>query len=523
MGTGSLKTIVVLILLSVLAFAAGSMASEGAKQALLPVGILMGVVTLLCLGKHCWVCAYAAPPILALFPLGALSKLPLMYAVAALLLVYWIIMYTLGHVKIVWHKGLALDILVFVFSVYFLFTWVRHPVTLEVFRNPTTDSDDTLVGGAEYVWCIFALLFYVFVSIVPMSINRLGNLFKPVFLISLVILICSTVIGLDDSSVNQQVAETELSEEMTGGRFSGLMRLGQTLCNFLACQYSLFSIICSPWKLGLYMFGLLGIALSGFRSGIMYVALTLFFAHICRKKIVSLLVLGGVAYAGVLLVAATGAVEGMPYGVKRIMSSVPGVEVGGSSAVDAKGSLDWRYEMWDWALDPSTGYIKDYVWGDGYGLNVQKLKRRTIAEMRGTYINSNRDFAAEGQWHSGWITAIHRTGIVGLVLLFILHVTFIVYALRVASYLSNVKNSGFIYYFILPSLSDVVTFYISAGVFKDVFSIYSGIALVKILTSLAIKDGLMPPMFQRKVYVPMMQREIEQATAAGQVPAALRA
>lgn len=522
MGTGSLKTIVVLILLSVLAFAAGSMASEGAKQALLPVGILMGAVTLLCLGKHCWVCAYAAPPILALFPLGVLSKLPLMYAVAALLLVYWIIMYTLGHVKIVWHKGLALDILVFVFSVYFLFTWVRHPVMLDVLRNPITDSDDTLVGGTEYVWCIFALLFYVFVSIVPMTISRFGSLCKLVFWVCLIFLVGTTLIGLDNSSVEQQ-AGLELSEQMTGGRYRGLMRLGETLCNFLACQYSLFSIICSPWKLGLYMFGLLGIALSGFRSSIMYVALTLFFAHICRKKIVSLLVLGGVAYAGVLLVAATGAVEGMPYGVKRIMSSVPGVEVGGRSAVDAKGSLDWRYEMWDWALDPSTGYIKDYVWGDGYGFHVHKHKVRMVAQKRGGYRSSNRDYAAEGQWHSGWITAIHRTGIVGLVLLIILHVTFIVYTLRVASYLSNVKNSGFIYYFILPSLSDVVTFYISAGVFKDVFKIYSGIALVKILTSLAIKDGLMPPMFQRKVYVPMMQREIEQATAAGQVPAALRA
>lgn len=523
MGTGSLKTIVVLILLSVLAFAAGSMASEGAKQALLPVSILMGVVTLLCLGKHCWVCAYAAPPILALFPLGVLSKLPLMYAVAALLLVYWIIMYTLGHVKIVWHKGLALDILVFVFSVYFLFTWVRYPVTLEVFRNPVTDSDDVLVGGAEYVWCIFALLFYVFVSIVPMTISRFGSLCKLVFWVCLIFIVGTTLIGLDNSSVEQQVAETELSEQMTGGRYRGLMRLGQTLCNFLACQYSLFSIICSPWKLGVFLFGLVGIALSGFRSGIMYVALTLFFAHICRKKLVQLLALGGVAYAGVMLLYATGAVEGMPYGVKRIMSSVPGVELSGWEAVEAKGSLNWRYEMWEWAMDPSTGYIKDYVWGDGYGTNVHRYKLMATARLRGTYLMSNRDFAAEGVWHSGWITAIHRTGIVGLVLLLILHVTFIVYTLRVASYLSNVKNSGFIYYFILPSLSDVVTFYVSAGVFKDVFRIYSGIALVKILTSLAIKDGLMPPMFQRKVYVPMMQREIEQATAAGQVPAALRA
>lgn len=523
MGTGSLKTIVLLILLSVLAFAAGSMASEGAKQALLPVGILMGVVTLLCLGKHCWVCAYAAPPIIALIPLGAFSKLPVMYVTGALLLVYWLIMYTLGHVKIVWHKALALDIPVFVFGVYFLFTWGRHPVTLEVFRNPITDSDDTLIGGAEYIWCIFALLFYVFLSIVPMSIRRLGNLFKLLFWISMPFLVYRTFIGLNSGSLSQQYAEAELSEQMVDTRYVGLQQLGETLCNFLVCQYSLFSIICSPWKLGVYLFGLVGIALSGFRSGIFCVALTMFFAHICRKQIVSLLILGGVAYAGVLLVTVSGAADELPYGARRILSSIPGVELGGREASDAKASLDWRYEMWDWALDPSTGYIKDYIWGDGYGFNIQRYKRQVVSEARGTYVRSNRDFAAEGQWHSGWITAIHRTGIVGLVLLFILHVVFIVYTLRVASYLVNVKNSGFIYYFILPSLSEVVNFYVSAGTLAGVFRTYSSIALVKVLTSLAIKDGLMPPMFQRKVYVPMMQREIEQAAAAGQVPAALRA
>lgn len=523
MGTGSLKTIVVLILLSVLAFAAGSMASEGVKQALLPVGILMGAVTLLCLGRHCWVCAYAAAPILA--ALGFPTKVPIPFVIGSILLVYWLIMYTLGHVKITWHKLPILDIAVFVFSAYLLFCWVRNPVTLELMRNPITDPDKMLIGGVEYVYCIFAVLFYIYISIVPMNFQILGRLLKTVFFIALIFLIIRTVTGLGrpPESLQEPGMEMQLEEEMVGTRFVGFLGLGKVICNYLVCQYAFTAIVCSPWKLAMYTAGALGVALSGFRSYFLEVLLVMFFMQVIYRKVVSLIVLGIFAYGGLLLLGAVGAIQDLPYGTRRVLTAVPGLEVGGAAARGAQGSLDWRYEMWGWALDPSTGYIKDYVWGDGYGLNVRKYKLRIVAEKRGTYINSNRDFAADGQWHSGWLTAIHRTGIVGLCLIVMLHVVNIVCTLRVAMALKTVPNCGYMYYYIVPGIASSIMFYISAGTLSSILATYSQFVMVKVLTSLAVKDGLMLPMFQRKVYVPMIQREIEQAAAAGHAPAASRA
>ena len=523
MGTGSLKTIVLLILLSVLAFAAGSMASEGAKQALLPVGILMGVVTLLCLGKHCWVCAYAAAPILV--ALGVPAKIPVPHVVGSILLVYWLIMYSLGHVKITWHKLPILDIAVFVFSAYFLFGWVRNPVTLELMRNPITDPDKMLVGGVEYIYCAFAVLFYIYISIVPMNFQILGRLLKSLFYICLIFLVIRTITGLDDGSMSAQEPgmEMQLEEEMVGTRFVGFIGLGKVICNYLVCQYTFIAIVCSPWKLAMYLAGALGVALSGFRSYFLEVLLVMFFMQVIYRKVVSLIVLGIFAYGGLLLLGAVGAIQDLPYGARRVLTAVPGLEVGGKAARGAQGSLDWRYEMWGWALDPSTGYIKDYVWGDGYGLDVRKYKLRVVAVQRGTYISTNKDFAADGQWHSGWLTAIHRTGIVGLCLIFMLHVVYITCTVRVAMALRAVPNCGYMYYYIVPGIAASMMFYISAGTLWSIFVTYSQFVMTKVLTSLAIKDGLMQPMFQRKVYVPMMQREIEQAAAAGQVPAALRA
>lgn len=510
MGTGSIKTIVLLILLSALAFVAGSLASEGAKQALLPTGIVLGVLLLLCLGKHCWVCAFVAPPLISALDIS--TKLPIMYVTAAALLVFWLIMYSLGHVKITWHKLPILDVVVFVFTCYFMLTWVRHPVSLEVLRNPITDSDKVMLGGAEYVWAVMALLFYIFVSIVPMNLRSIGRLFKILFYVSLILVVIKTGIGLARGGGTAVEAEIEpdLGERMTNTRFGSFLGLGMMLCNYMACLYSVFAIVCSPWKLCVYVIGVVGIMLSGFRSRLLEVGLVMIFMQIVRRRVLSLFVLGGVAYGGVCLMSSVGVVNELPSGIKRVLSSVPGVEVQGREVFDAKGSLDWRYEMWDWALDPSTGYIKDYVWGDGYGWDLYRYKLRMVAQSRGTYVSSNRDFAAEGQWHSGWITAIHRTGIVGLVMLIILHAVFIVCSMRLGFYLMRVRDCAYMYYFFVPAVASSIMFYISAGVFVWVFQTYSSIAMVKVLSSMAIKEGLMPPMFQRKVYVPMMQREIEQ-------------
>lgn len=514
MGNNAIKSIIILSLLSALAFIAGSMASEGIQQAVVPIVLVVGTVVLLGLGRHSWALVYVIPPLLLILNLPLAQKLPLIYVVSVPLFLYWFLLYTLGYVKFTWHSVPSMDVSVLLLCGYFMLTWCWNPVTLNVFVDRITDTGDQIVGGNDYVWCLFAVIFYIFISVVPQKLETLGKLLKVVFWGALVLQVGVTMHNLVFGGAEARVASEEMtstSESISSSRFGGFVVLGIIVANFIACKYSVVALISSPLRLGTYLLALLGIALSGFRNFLLSVALTMMFAQYYHRRLVLLILMGGVAYGGVLLISSTGVIKDLPYGVKRVLSSVPGVELKERVAIEAEESLTWRYEMWGWALDPKTGYIKDYVWGDGYGMSLRRDAQKKRAVLRGTHKETNRDFAEAGLWHSGWITAIHRTGIVGLALVILLQVVTLVHGLRVCAYLVNVKNSAYIFYYVVPTFSSFIIFHVSAGIYKDVFQAFTGIAFVKVLTSVAIREGLMEPLFARKVYVPLMQRELEPA------------
>ncbi|MBR5887782.1 MAG: hypothetical protein IKZ07_06185 [Akkermansia sp.] len=514
MGNNAIKSIIILSLLSALAFIAGSMASEGIQQAVVPIVLVVGTVVLLGLGRHSWALVYVIPALLLILDLPLARNLPLIYVVSVPLFLYWFLLYTLGYVKFTWHSVPSMDVSVLLLCGYFMLTWCWNPVTLNVFVDRITDTGDQIVGGNEYVWCLFAVIFYIFISVVPQKLETLGKLLKVVFWGMLVLQVGLTLRNLVFGGAEAGVASeemTSMSESISSSRFGGFVVLGMIVANFIACKYSFTALMSSPLRLGTYMLALLGVALSGFRNFLLSVALTMMFAQYYHRRMVMLILMGCVAYGGVLLISSTGVIKDLPYGVKRVLSSVPGVELNERAAIEAEESLTWRYEMWGWALDPKTGYIKDYVWGDGYGVSIRRQALKTRAVLRGTHQETNRDYAEAGLWHSGWITAIHRTGIVGLALVILLQVVTLVHGLRVCAYLVNVKNSAYIFYYVVPTFSSFIIFHASAGIYKDVFQAFTGIALVKVLTSVAIREGLMEPLFARKVYVPLMQRELEPA------------
>ncbi len=515
MGNNAIKSIIILSLLSALAFIAGSMASEGIQQAVVPIVLVVGTVVLLGLGRHSWALVYVIPALLLILNLPLAQKLPLIYVVSVPLFLYWFLLYSLGYAKFTWHSVPSMDVSVLLLCGYFMLTWCWNPVTLNVFVDRITDTGDQIVGGNDYVWCLFAIIFYIFISVVPQKLETLGKLLKVVFWVALVLQLGLTLRNMVfGSGAEAQVAGAEVgdtTEDMVGGRYRRFILVGSTVANFIACKYSFTALMSSPLRLGTYLLALLGIALSGFRNFLLSVALTMMFAQYYHRRMVMLILAGCVAYGGVLLISSTGVIKDLPYGVKRVLSSVPGVELNERAAIEAAGSLTWRYEMWGWALDPKTGYIKDYVWGDGYGVSLRRNAQKKRAVLRGTHKETNRDFAEAGLWHSGWITAIHRTGIVGLTLVILLQVVTLVHGLRVCAYLVNVKNSAYIFYYVVPTFSSFIIFHVSAGIYKDVFQAFTGIALVKVLTSVAIREGLMEPLFARKVYVPLMQRELEPA------------
>ena len=510
MGSGVLKTIVVLILLAALAFVAGSMAADGLKQAMMPSLLALGVMVLLCLGRNCWILAFIIPPVLSLLEFGG-GKIPLAHLVSVALLGYWLLMGVMGYTKITWNKLPVIDFAVFIFVVYFLSTWFANPVKINAFVNHITDEGYAQVGGAEYIWCITALMTFIFISILPLSLERLGVTLKWVVIFSIVGALLATVKTLISPQVDDMGESVALGEAIQGSRFSGFAGLGNSICLLMFCKYSILGIICSPWKLALCLAGVAGIALSGFRSNVLKVMMLCALIQYYRRQFITMLFCGVCAYAGVLALSYTVPMESVPLGVKRVFTSVPGVDVKDKKlASTAQHSLDWRYQMWNWAMDPSKGYIKNYVWGDGFALDSREYRLERInINRRKIDAGSNVLFAKRGVWHSGWVTAIHRLGYVGLTLTIIFQLIVCGYVGRLCMHIRGVANYEYFYFVLIPIIPDIILFHYSAGTYITFFGMFHAISIMKLAYSLAIKEGYMSPMFQNQTYVPMMLQEAE--------------
>lgn len=500
-GTG-FKSIFVFLLLALLAFVAGSLASDSARDALVPSLIVVGLFFLVFLGKNCWALVLILPPILQVLEFPILQKFPVIGALSAVMLFYWFIMSVLGYVKFTWNGNKYVDAALLIFFAYFLFTWVRHPVTVLALVSKT-DFSVTEVGGQDYIFCLGAICYYLFLSVIPLKLESVLKVLKIAFWISLVVTIFMCVKGLLFGSSTQ----TELLESATSSRFGAFAPLGLKVCYFLFAKYTFIGIIISPWKLILVFVAFVGIALSGFRTHFMQMAVYIAVASLIHKRLLPLLFSLVFTWAGCVILSNEGAVDNLPYGIQRVLSSVPGVDIKNAAASDAEGSLEWRYEMWKWAFNPATGYIKDYVFGDGYGYSLSRYQSRQVASALGlVHIGDNRFFAEDGLWHSGYITTIHRVGYVGLVLVVATMIVTIVNSLRLCFILRLYKNGEYALIYLLSLIPFVVSFFVSAGSFSGIFNVFVLYSVLsKLISSILYRNGEMLPMFKKTEYVPMIQ------------------
>lgn len=507
MGGNLFKTIVAIILLAALAFVAGSLAADGAKQALMPIGILVGLFVLVYLGKNCWWLVYAASILTPLLGISLFKNFPVAYALSAVLLFYWFIMYVLGQVKITWYGLAPLDVITGVFVVYFMTTWIRHPVYLNVMVDDLLAEGDVMMGGRPYVWAVAGTLVYIFISIVPIKLQTLIKTLKIlVWLVLPLALLGAVKIYLLGGGVDEAEGET-MGEAIMGGRFGAFMGVSRSLYIFLVCKYSVMGFVVSPLKAGLLLSAVCGMALSGFRELMLNAAVVTVVSQWLHRQLALFILLCVGAYGALLYLSSETLLEDLPYGVKRVLSAVPGVEFKDNRAArDAKGSIAWRVEMWKWALTPSMGYIKDYVWGDGFGLSAAGDRGKKARANRGMKVGSNRDYAAAGMWHSGPITALHRTGGVGLAIVVLWSLIVSYYILRLCAALRRVPGREYLYFYLVPVIGSFFLFYISAGSFEGLFDMFFQVAIMKATYVLARREGLIKPLFSGNQYVPMMHQ-----------------
>ena len=501
--SGVIKSVVIFLLLAVFSLVAGSMVADSAKEAIIPALLVAGIAALIYLGKNCWWLIFIAPPVISAF--GFMPGMPVAYGFCGIILLYWILMTCLGYTRMTWNGVKGLDIITLILMLYFLSTWVRHPVTINSFTT-IYDEGDPNVGGQAYICCLGAIVFYVTLSVIPLKYEAVIKILKISFWVGLgiaVLIACKSVF----SPSPHFSSAIELGDEDL--RYSPFLLSGQKMIHYVFARYTLIGIMLSPWKIIALLLSFWAIAKSGFRSYILaqmiYIAVTSFF----HRKLLFACFSICFGWLAVVTLSHNHIFDDSPFAVQRTLSAVPGIKLADKEAIDnAQASLEWRYELWELGWNPKYGYIKDYIWGDGFALSLSSLKKQNLLFSRGDIASGDFDvFAHNGGWHNGSLLVVHRTGYIGLVLLCIWFFVLILISLRVCYNARMQIGREYVYIYVLQIIPDVVLFFASAGTWEGVFiSFFYTATITKVLYFLYVQQNIMSPMFVRKIYVPLMHQ-----------------
>ncbi len=499
MSANAIRTICIITFLVVFSFILGSYAVDGTKVPFMIFGAIAGLFVLNFLGSKCWVLIFLAPPFLNLLPLGALGQLGPGYLVGIAILAYWLFLFFMRKVRLAWNGYWPLDLVVILLFCYFASVFIRFPASVKALGLETD-----FVGGKEYITCVAATLFYFAMSILPLSFEGLRPVLKWSLLISFFMSLFFTGMLVSSS--------TDLAGRVSESRMGMFMGIGRETFLLLLSFSSPLAIFFTPWRLTIATMAAAGVMLSGYREQFGNLGILFLLVSFIKKQLVSVAVIGLFIYVGILYLSKSEILQVFPDGIQRALYILPGVDVERHIEVSADHSIDWREEMWVWAMDPRTGYIKDYIWGDGYALSVDYLRLMTIQQNRGLLAAGDHDFFSEtGVWHNGRIHFIHRIGYVGLGIVILVMLVAAFTIIRCAMALRGHPLQPYVIYLTVPAVASFALIFLSAGTTSVFFASYYNLTLAKVLLSLAIKAGMVKPLFNKDIYQPIALRRVDEA------------
>ena len=499
MNATAIRNVIVAIVLVLFCILIGSYAAEDKNVSVIMIAGIVGFIFMVVLGRRAWVLLYLLPPLVGFLPLGVLQKLPAGFLVAGFVLVYWTLMWIMGYVQFKWRALPALDAIVLAVFLYYLLTFYWHPVSIN-----ELGIEAEYVGGKEYVWCVLAVVYYVTLSCIPCSYDALYSVLRKTMYLVVGVTVFVAVSGLFG-----MVSAGSLGEEAGNSRFSLFSELGVVVFLIAFSKKTFHEIMASPKYILIMLFCCAAVVISGWREKLVgFGAIGLALCYIKRE--LAYIIISGIAVYGALLYLSEEKVveEHFPFGMQRTLSIFPGVQIRDDVREETEHSSEWRKVMWRWALDPRTGYIKDYVWGDGFGQAVSDLNRYHVSLMRGSAIfGDQEDFAYTGTWHNGPILAIHRTGIVGLALITITFLYGAFLIIRVCRAYRGSPMFTLAVLFLCRLYGDIAHFYISAGQITRFFDDFVYLALAKVLYCIGREEGIIVPVFSKGRYNPMLIAE----------------
>lgn len=492
MGSAIVRNIAGALALIILSFIIGIMAADSAKHAALVIVAIAAVVGIIAMGKHVWITLFILPPVCGLLPkIG--GEISLSYVLYAAVLCYWLVLRFLGYVKLTWRKLPVGDLFVIFFIILMAVSFYRNPVSIS-YLSDLENIQAKCVGGAAYAACICFLISYVCFSCIPFDRHILLKLLKWNLVL---MLICQIVSGC--LHLKEGLASGETS------RYGMFVPFGKTLFIAVFCSAPFLKLIVSPAAIICFVLSLLSTLLSGFRSAFLSLGLSAIACIVIKREyyIIPMVLIVGVVSLGILNSSNT--LTYLPFTMQRVLAGIPGIQVDKHIKQAADGSTNWRVEMWKWALDPRTGYIKNYMFGDGFGIDAAYLARSNRAWTKGEIVRDQQVFANSRSWHSSFIYTLQALGWIGVITTwcYLLYTSFIMYKVNVA-----LKETPYFKYSMLYTSSIFVELTIlsfSAFTTTTFFLYHLQIFVyLKVFHQIAVEEGIILPKKRHTSYVPLL-------------------
>lgn len=191
-----------------------------------------------------------------------------------------------------------------------------------------------------------------------------------------------------------------------------------------------------------FYISLVAILFSGFRNNLIGWIFAATLATYIRGGVRQVFPLFAAAVAGIVLVVVvqTAGLH-VPLAAQRALSFIP-ISWDSRASLDARGSVEWRVEMWRLALTTDR-YIKNKVLGDGFGFDPAELRAQTtLAAFRmDTSARLQDYYMITGDYHSGPVSAIRYVGYLGLFLFTLLLIANASYAWKI---IESAKKTKFL-------------------------------------------------------------------------------
>lgn len=513
MGNNAVKGVIIIMLLVIVSVVIGVQVSGSIRESMGAFFVIATVAisfAILLLGKQLWKMLFILPYFVAAIPF-ALPPIPWRSVISVPILVCWCIMWALRQVKMRWLSLPLLDFSFLLLLLYMAVSFYRHPVAITALG-----LDYEYVGGKEYFYAVIAMIEYVAISVMPIKYEELMKVLKWAFYCLIVTGLFrsfSAMFQIGAAPADATEESVNVAEAVLNTRFAYFVNTGMTVLCYLYARYPLSRLLTSIRSLILALLSVASVVVSGWRGNIVCIAVELSFISCAKRELSVLAICMLPFYALCLGLGSQGFFESAPFGVQRALMALPGMHVSAEIEKDTKDSSEIRVRMWKRAMDPRTGFIKDYVWGDGFQTSFSMLQRDSVALKRGVEADIQTRLESVGAWHNGWVTYIHRLGFVGLGMIQIFMLLAMYYTFMVIRSVAGTETGGYVTVMTLMYLPTALCSGFMVYTVPAVFIACSYIATTKLVYVLMKEQGLIKPLFRREQYVPMSIREIESAPA----------